>query len=102
MTAERTHNTRSNAIATANPETMEEVRVLRAHGIGADPLASRAGWNAKMDELSATVALHSLARFDDILARRARYASVIRAAASAQGWTPQKIPEHWTRHAIVE
>jgi dTDP-4-amino-4,6-dideoxygalactose transaminase/nucleoside-diphosphate-sugar epimerase len=62
-----------------------DVRRLRTHGLAPDPLDSTPGPNAKMDELHAAVALHSLARIDDTLARRAEYGERFRHRALAAG-----------------
>jgi dTDP-4-amino-4,6-dideoxygalactose transaminase/nucleoside-diphosphate-sugar epimerase len=62
-----------------------EIRRLRTHGLAPDPLDSTPGPNAKMDELHAAVALHSLARIDDTLARRSEYGERFRRRALAAG-----------------
>ncbi len=57
-------------IASDDPRILESVRLLRNHGIGADPLATVLGSNGKLSELHAAVALASFRRLDSILARR--------------------------------
>lgn len=70
-------------------------RRLRAHGLdSADVLASTEGWNARLDELRATIGLSSLEVLDAALATRRRAAERLEAAALACGgfWrlqTPQ-------------
>lgn len=65
-------------VASPDAGLLAQVRRLRAHGIAADPFASTPGRNAKMDEMRAAVALHSLGRFDDALVRRRAYAARLR------------------------
>ncbi|MDH5492339.1 MAG: aminotransferase class I/II-fold pyridoxal phosphate-dependent enzyme, partial [Myxococcales bacterium] len=73
-----------------------EARRLAFHGIAADPLDSRGGQNAKMDELRAAVGLRSLEHVDEAIGRRRRYAARLRAfiaAHAADTFEPQAIPE---------
>ncbi len=66
------------AVIAADARLSAEMKRLRNHGIAGDPLASSSGYNAKMSELHASVALRSLAGLDDALARRREYAHRIR------------------------
>jgi dTDP-4-amino-4,6-dideoxygalactose transaminase len=82
-------------VVSRDARLLDEVRRLRNHGLAPDRLASGPGYNAKMDELSAAVALHSLARFEESLARRTGYAErlrehLVRTAPSFYG--VQRIP----------
>lgn len=82
------------AIVPSSVEQAAQLRQLRTHGLAADPLASQTGWNAKLDELSAATGRHTLARLDDILARRRAYeARIRRATDSISGVGLQHIPE---------
>lgn len=65
-------------VASADPALLLELRVLRNHGIREDPLTSTAGVNAKLDELRAAVALHSLEGLPGALERRRSYAGWLR------------------------
>lgn len=82
-------------VVSPDADLLARVRRLRAHGIAPDPLASTPGVNAKMDELRAAVALHSLARLDAVLARRRAYAARLRDALERCGgaYQVQHVPE---------
>lgn len=84
------------AVVAADPHLLAEIRRLRNHGIAADPLASTPGFNLKMSELHAAVALRSLQSLDAALARRRQYATRLRRVLSeecAATFTVQRIPE---------
>jgi dTDP-4-amino-4,6-dideoxygalactose transaminase len=72
-------------VVARDPALARDVRRIRVHGLAADPLASTPGLNAKLDDLHAAVALHSLARIEEALARRAEYAERLRARAIRSG-----------------
>lgn len=82
-------------VVARDPAVLAEARRIRAHGLAADPLASTPGPNAKMDELRAAVGLHSLARFDDALARRRAHGERLRARALAHApaLRVQRVPD---------
>lgn len=86
--------TEGGLITTDNPRLFEACCAVRAHGLGHDHIHARTGYNAKMDELSAAVALHGLARLPDVMARRAAYAHRIREVIASVGWTPQAYPQN--------
>jgi dTDP-4-amino-4,6-dideoxygalactose transaminase len=84
------------AVVAADPHLGAEMKRLRNHGIAKDPLASSSGYNAKMSELHAAVALRSLAGLDEALARRREYAHRIRRVLveeCADWCVAQRIPE---------
>jgi len=76
----------------AAPRVRERIEVLRNHGQTPDPLDSVAGFNAKLNEFSAAVALSNLSAFDGVLARRRAYCSTLRAGLKALGFGLQSIP----------
>lgn len=54
------------------------------------------GWNYRMSELQAAVALAQLERLDDLVARREHAAGLFRQAAAEVAFLrPQKVPEGW-------
>jgi dTDP-4-amino-4,6-dideoxygalactose transaminase len=81
-------------VVTRDPALDRELRRLRTHGLALEPLQSTPGLNAKLDELRAAIALHSLARIEGTLARRAEYAERLRAHAArlAPSLRIQRIP----------
>jgi len=85
--------TEGGLVTSTNAQLMEQVRALRAHGLGDHPEDAQVGWNAKMDEIAAAIALHGLKRFHQVLRRRRQYAEQIRGALREAGWRPQQIPE---------
>jgi dTDP-4-amino-4,6-dideoxygalactose transaminase len=83
------------AVVASDPRLLAEVRQLRNHGVASDPLASGAGFNAKMSELHAAVGLRSLQGLEDALARRREYGERLRrtmATDCANAFTAQVIP----------
>lgn len=60
-------------VASEDPELINEVRRICNHGLAPDRLASRIGFNGKMNEIQALVANHSLASFQETLERRRAY-----------------------------
>ncbi|MGB0591677.1 MAG: DegT/DnrJ/EryC1/StrS family aminotransferase [Myxococcota bacterium] len=66
-------------VTSPSAEVAEEVRRLRRHGLASDVSTSGPGFNARMDELRAAVARHSLERLDDALVRRRAYIARLRA-----------------------
>ena len=84
------------AVVASDPRLLAEVRRLRNHGVGPDPLALSPGFNAKMSELHAAVGLRSLRGLDAALARRREYAEQLRAVLAADGgarFAAQVVPE---------
>jgi dTDP-4-amino-4,6-dideoxygalactose transaminase len=84
------------AVVAADAHLLAEIRRLRNHGIAADPLASSLGYNAKMSELHAAVALRSLRGLDAALRRRRQYARRLRRVLveeCAATFTVQRVPE---------
>jgi dTDP-4-amino-4,6-dideoxygalactose transaminase len=71
-------------VTTPSAEVAEEVRRLRRHGLASDVSTSGPGFNARMDELRAAVARHSLVRLDDALTRRRAYSARLRAHLTAR------------------
>ncbi len=81
-------------VACRSPAMARRLEAMRRHGLTPDPLDAVPGTNAKIDEISAAVALHGLRRVDGILSRRREYAARIEAAAVATGrFYPQVVPE---------
>jgi dTDP-4-amino-4,6-dideoxygalactose transaminase len=83
------------AVITSDRRLLAEVRRLRNHGIAPDPLASAPGFNAKMSELHAVVALRSLQGLDAALAHRRQYAARLRRVLTEDcgtTFTVQKVP----------
>jgi nucleoside-diphosphate-sugar epimerase/dTDP-4-amino-4,6-dideoxygalactose transaminase len=70
------------------PDLLAEVRRLRRHGGGVGP-----GFNARMDELRAAVALAQLDDFDEVVAQRRADAMRLRARLRDRGWVVQRVPE---------
>jgi nucleoside-diphosphate-sugar epimerase/dTDP-4-amino-4,6-dideoxygalactose transaminase len=64
----------------------------RTHGLDPDPFDHQPGYNAKLDELSAATALHSLRRLPEILAGRRAHADRLGHALIEAGWTLQGVP----------
>ena len=84
------------AVVASDPRLLAEVRRLRNHGLAADLLESTAGFNAKMSELHAVVALRSLRTMDAVLARRRAYAARLRQVLEKYGrglFGMQRIPD---------
>lgn len=84
------------AVVAADPRLTAEMKRLRNHGIASDSLASSSGYNAKMSELHAAVAMRSLADLDEALGRRREYAHRIRRVLveeCADACVVQRIPE---------
>ncbi len=84
------------AVVASDPRLLADIRRLRNHGIASDPLASTPGFNVKMSELHAAVALRSLQSLDAALARRRQYATRLRRVLSeecAAAFTAQRIPD---------
>jgi dTDP-4-amino-4,6-dideoxygalactose transaminase len=75
----------------ADAEVRNAARQLRGHGLGTDPLASKPGYNLRMDEIRAQIGLANLAHLDGDLARRRDYAERLRHCAVELGHTVQKI-----------
>ncbi|MEZ4373351.1 MAG: aminotransferase class I/II-fold pyridoxal phosphate-dependent enzyme [Polyangiaceae bacterium] len=63
-------------------EVLEEVVRLRGHGLTMPRTESSAGYNGRLDELRATIALHQLDRFERVNAARRASAQRVRAVAS--------------------
>lgn len=80
------------AVLTTDEALADALRRARNHGLAADPLSTAPALNAKLDELSAAVAVHGLRRLDEIVARRTAYAERLRAALQDHGWQVQHIP----------
>lgn len=82
-------------VVTADQRIAAEIRRLRNHGLASDPRESALGTNAKMTEIAAVIALHSLREVPAQLSRRHKYAERLRAALAETGdvFTPQQIPE---------
>lgn len=80
------------ALLIGDPALAARARRLRNHGIGATADDTGPGINAKLDELSAAIAVHVLARLDAVIARRTAYAERLRAALGAHGWQVQQVP----------
>lgn len=74
-----------------DPSFRERARDLRRHGLAGDPLASGPGFNLRMDELRAQIALQNLAHLDADLARRREYADRLRDGAAALGLRVQRV-----------
>src|SRR5262249_20297280 len=86
----------SAAVDASDAGLLGEIRSLRNHGLAADPLTSAPGYNAKMSELHAAVALRSLQGLDAALTRRRQYAERLCGALTADGaatFTVQRVPE---------
>jgi dTDP-4-amino-4,6-dideoxygalactose transaminase len=84
------------AVVTSDRRLLAEIRRLRNHGLATDPLASAPGYNAKMNELHAAVALRSLQSLDAALVRRRQYAARLRRVLTedcAATFTVQRIPD---------
>lgn len=84
------------AVVSSDPRLLAEVRRLRNHGLAADPLESTPGFNAKMSELHAAVALRSLESLDAALVRRREYAARLRRVLEEDGralFVTQRIPD---------
>ena len=84
------------AVVTSDPRLLAEIRRLRNHGLAADPMASTPGYNAKMSELHATVALRSLQSLDAALLRRRQYAMRLRRVLTedcADTFSVQRVPD---------
>lgn len=73
------------AVVSSDPRLLAEIRRLRNHGLAADLLQSTPGFNAKMSELHAAVALRSLRTLDDVVAHRREYAARLRRALAEDG-----------------
>jgi dTDP-4-amino-4,6-dideoxygalactose transaminase len=61
------------------------VRQLRNHGIAANPLCSIPGFNAKLDEVRAAIALTQLQQIDAAIARRRDYGERLRGFIAQAG-----------------
>ena len=72
-------------VVTQDEALAEALRRLRNHGLAPDLLASTVGLNAKLPELSAALADHSLARLPERLQRRRAYAARLRACVTEVG-----------------
>jgi dTDP-4-amino-4,6-dideoxygalactose transaminase len=70
----------------------QAVRALRNHGKTDDPLNPLIGFNAKMNEWSAALALSSLNQIEAVLARRQHYWSRLRGALETAGFGVQAVP----------
>jgi dTDP-4-amino-4,6-dideoxygalactose transaminase len=84
------------AVVTSDPRLLAEIRRLRNHGVATDPLASAPGYNAKLSELHAAVALRSLQSLEAALERRRQYAARLRRVLTedcAATFTVQRVPE---------
>ncbi len=81
-------------IATTDARLAALLRQRRSHGLAAEVLESTPGTNAKMSELTAALALHSLRALPERLARRRAYATRLHAALAATGgvFAPQRCP----------
>jgi dTDP-4-amino-4,6-dideoxygalactose transaminase len=82
-------------VVTDDRALAEALRRLRNHGLAPDLLRSTPGMNAKMPELTAAVADHSLARLPERLARRRAYAERLRACVArvGRGFSAQRVPD---------
>jgi len=60
-------------IISPNEDKLDEIRLLRNHGIAPNLLQSKFGMNSKMDELRAITGLHSLENFETTLNNRKSY-----------------------------
>lgn len=74
---------------------LDEIIRLRSHGLGpGDRLDSGPGYNAKMDEVRALVALEALENIDTVLERRQDYGRRLHdSLSSSEQFVPQVIPE---------
>lgn len=84
------------AVVASDPRLLAEIRRLRNHGLATEPLESAPGYNAKMSELHAAVALRSLEHLDATLARRRQYAVHLRRVLTedcAATFTVQRVPD---------
>ena len=77
----------------ADPELYARCLRLRTHGLPPDPIEHEPGYNAKLDELSAATARHSLARIHVALAhRRAHHGALSEALATSAFYGLQAVP----------
>ncbi len=84
------------AVVSSDARLLAEVRRLRNHGLASDPLASTPGYNAKLSELHAAVALQSLHDLDTAVARRRQYAARLRRVLTedcAATFSVQRVPD---------
>jgi len=84
------------AVVSADSRLLSEIRRLRNHGLAGDPRASTPGYNAKMSELHAAVALRSLQSLDESVRHRREYATRLRRVLTedcATTFAVQRIPE---------
>lgn len=84
------------ALVAADPRLLAEARTLRNHGLAADLLQSKVGFNAKLSDLHAAVGLRSLRGLDDALGRRRDYAERLRAVIGetpGAGLRVQRVPD---------
>lgn len=65
-------------IYSANPETLDTLRIMGNFGFGEPRNATQLGINSKMTEMSAAVALSCLATMEDVATQRARVADEYR------------------------
>jgi len=72
-------------VVAAAPDLLARLRRLRSHGLDVPLERSVPGFNARLDELRATLAMHGLERFDATLDRRRAYGARLRAAIAATG-----------------
>ncbi|WP_437710290.1 aminotransferase class I/II-fold pyridoxal phosphate-dependent enzyme [Sorangium sp. So ce448] len=81
-------------VVSPDREVSAAMRRLRNHGLAQPLSASVPGMNAKLDELRAALALSSLRRLPEALARRRTYLDRLRAALSRhpQVYRTQRIP----------
>ncbi len=84
-------------VAAHDPAIVERVRRLANHGLPPpEGEHFEPGLNAKLDELRATIALHTLDRFDEALATRRKAWSAIRHCVARSGsgvMEVQRVPE---------
>lgn len=72
-------------IVAKDPHLAARLRRLRSHGLDRPIERSEPGFNARMDELRAAIALHSLGRYGAVLDRRRAYGARFRDAVESTG-----------------
>lgn len=80
---------------TRDSDVSREVLRLRGHGLATPREASSAGYNGRLDEVRATIALNQLDRFEEANSHRRTSARRLRAAAERHQcfFRPQRIPD---------
>lgn len=83
-------------IISPDENILNEIRLLRNHGIAPNLLQSKFGMNSKMDELRAITGLHSLGSFETTLNNRRLYGNRLRSYIEQHckgAFQVQKIPD---------